>query len=49
MAKGIAEAFPHMDCTVLDLPHVVSNYQRTISTQKLKLLSKVPDIIYIIL
>jgi hypothetical protein len=37
MAKGIAEAFPHMDCTVLDLPHVVSDYQRTISTQKLKL------------
>nr|APR63992.1 hypothetical protein [Populus tomentosa] len=23
MAKGIAEAFPHMDCTVFDLPHVV--------------------------
>jgi hypothetical protein len=27
MAKGIAEAFPHMDCTVLDLPHVVSDLQ----------------------
>jgi hypothetical protein len=27
MAKGITEAFPHMDCTVLDLPHVVSDLQ----------------------
>ncbi|KAG6751180.1 hypothetical protein POTOM_045699 [Populus tomentosa] len=27
MAKGIAEAFPHMDCTVFDLPHVVSDLQ----------------------
>jgi methylase of polypeptide subunit release factors len=27
MAKGIAEAFPHMDCTVFDLPRVVSDLQ----------------------
>ncbi|XP_034907608.1 trans-resveratrol di-O-methyltransferase-like [Populus alba] len=27
MAKGIAEAFPLMDCTVFDLPHVVSDLQ----------------------
>ncbi|XP_011037442.1 PREDICTED: trans-resveratrol di-O-methyltransferase-like [Populus euphratica] len=27
MAKGIVEAFPHMDCTVFDLPHVVSDLQ----------------------
>ena len=25
MARIISEAFPHMKCTVLDLPHVVSN------------------------
>ncbi|KAJ6693539.1 hypothetical protein OIU85_004322 [Salix viminalis] len=27
MAKGIAEAFPHVDCTVFDLPRVVSDLQ----------------------
>ncbi|KAJ6975710.1 trans-resveratrol di-O-methyltransferase-like [Populus alba] len=27
MAKGIAEAFPDMNCTVFDLPHVVSDLQ----------------------
>ncbi|KAA8526317.1 hypothetical protein F0562_008479 [Nyssa sinensis] len=27
MAKGIAEAFPQLKCTVFDLPHVVSNLQ----------------------
>ncbi|KAL3574329.1 hypothetical protein D5086_024942 [Populus alba] len=27
MAKGITEAFPDMDCTVFDLPHVVSDLQ----------------------
>ena len=27
MAKAISEAFPHIDCTVFDLPHVVSNLQ----------------------
>ncbi|BFG25107.1 hypothetical protein CerSpe_113810 [Prunus speciosa] len=25
VAKSIAEAFPHMKCTVLDLPHVVAD------------------------
>jgi hypothetical protein len=32
MAKGIAEAFPHMDCTVFDLPHVVSDLQSSMGT-----------------
>ncbi|XP_022986324.1 probable O-methyltransferase 3 [Cucurbita maxima] len=29
MANAIAEAFPHITCTVFDLPQVVSNQQRT--------------------
>ncbi|KAH7577002.1 hypothetical protein ACOSP7_002284 [Xanthoceras sorbifolium] len=29
MAKAIASAFPHMKCTVFDLPHVVNNLQGT--------------------
>ncbi|XP_059663213.1 trans-resveratrol di-O-methyltransferase-like [Cornus florida] len=29
VAKAIAEAFPHLKCTVLDLPHVVANLQGT--------------------
>ena len=32
MAKGIAEAFPDMDCTVFDLPHVVSDLQGSMGT-----------------
>ncbi|KAL3574319.1 hypothetical protein D5086_024932 [Populus alba] len=31
-AKGIAEAFPHMDCTVFDLTHVVSDLQGSMGT-----------------
>jgi len=27
VAKSIAEAFPHLDCTVFDLPHVVADLQ----------------------
>ncbi|KAB5530007.1 hypothetical protein DKX38_020088 [Salix brachista] len=27
MAKAISEAFPHIDCTVFDLPHVLSDLQ----------------------
>jgi len=27
MAKAIANAFPHIDCTVFDLPHVVADLQ----------------------
>ncbi|KAG5233296.1 6a-hydroxymaackiain methyltransferase family protein [Salix suchowensis] len=27
MAKAISEAFPHIDCTVFDLPHVLSDFQ----------------------
>ncbi|XP_027908700.1 probable O-methyltransferase 3 [Vigna unguiculata] len=27
MAKGIAKSFPHIDCTVFDLPHVVADLQ----------------------
>ncbi|XP_059664666.1 trans-resveratrol di-O-methyltransferase-like [Cornus florida] len=29
VAKAIAEAFPHLKCTVLDLPHVVANLKGT--------------------
>lgn len=29
MAKAIANAFPHMKCTVLDLPHIVAGLQGT--------------------
>ena len=29
MANAIAEAFPHITCSVFDLPQVVSNQQRT--------------------
>ncbi|EXB54963.1 Myricetin O-methyltransferase [Morus notabilis] len=29
MAKAIVNAFPHIKCTVLDLPHVVANVQET--------------------
>lgn len=29
MAKAIASAFPHIKCTVFDLPHVVSNLEGT--------------------
>lgn len=29
MARAIADAFPHMDCTVFDLPHVVADMQGT--------------------
>jgi len=29
MAKVIAESFPHLKCTVLDLPHVVADLQGT--------------------
>lgn len=27
MARAIAKALPQLDCTVFDLPHVVSNLQ----------------------
>ncbi|KAK3446124.1 hypothetical protein EUGRSUZ_A01880 [Eucalyptus grandis] len=27
MAKAIARAFPHMECTIFDLPHVVANLE----------------------
>lgn len=27
VAKAIAEAFPHLDCTVFDLPHVIADLQ----------------------
>ncbi|GLT41059.1 hypothetical protein SLA2020_151490 [Shorea laevis] len=27
LAKAIADAFPHLDCTVFDLPHVVANLE----------------------
>ncbi|XP_065873347.1 probable O-methyltransferase 3 [Euphorbia lathyris] len=29
VAKAIAEAFPHIECTVLDLPHVVAGHRDT--------------------
>ena len=29
MAKAIADAFPHLKCTVLDLPHVVQGLEGT--------------------